>query len=261
MKCNHCGIHFDDSEKVCPICGARAGSQGRLSGNGRYTQPVHTQKDNAGNDNTSRKYKQMETRDTSATAEKKNRRKIAGIVVAIVIAIDFLAPFIEMGVENIDEFANGFVEAQADENYTNFVNNCQTCVGDWSFTTPNGMEYLLRIGTEGHDEYTLSTNNYKESGFLWYEELEEDDYILEDVYPRDTYHEYAINLYVNSQEYGTLTPELEHYCDNLPAEGMYFIMFVDENHPNEISILNVTQEVSEVFGQDVLLMTRNGMTA
>lgn len=31
MKCQHCGINFDDGEKTCPVCGARAGSRGRLS--------------------------------------------------------------------------------------------------------------------------------------------------------------------------------------------------------------------------------------
>ena len=31
MKCQHCGINFDDGDRECPICGARAGSRGRLS--------------------------------------------------------------------------------------------------------------------------------------------------------------------------------------------------------------------------------------
>ena len=30
MKCQHCGINFDDSERVCPMCGARAGTRGRV---------------------------------------------------------------------------------------------------------------------------------------------------------------------------------------------------------------------------------------
>nr|WP_297172073.1 hypothetical protein [uncultured Agathobaculum sp.] len=32
MKCQHCGINFDESERECPVCGARAGSRGRLGG-------------------------------------------------------------------------------------------------------------------------------------------------------------------------------------------------------------------------------------
>ncbi len=31
MKCQHCGINFEDTEKECPICGAKAGSPGRMS--------------------------------------------------------------------------------------------------------------------------------------------------------------------------------------------------------------------------------------
>lgn len=31
MKCQHCGIHYDSHEQECPICGARSGSEGRLS--------------------------------------------------------------------------------------------------------------------------------------------------------------------------------------------------------------------------------------
>lgn len=37
MKCQHCGINFDDGEKTCPVCGARAGSRGRLSEPRKFT--------------------------------------------------------------------------------------------------------------------------------------------------------------------------------------------------------------------------------
>lgn len=30
MKCQHCGINFSDEDRACPICGARAGSRGRV---------------------------------------------------------------------------------------------------------------------------------------------------------------------------------------------------------------------------------------
>ncbi len=41
MKCMHCGINFDDSESNCPMCGARAGSRGRMSVP-HYTGEYHT---------------------------------------------------------------------------------------------------------------------------------------------------------------------------------------------------------------------------
>ena len=31
MKCQHCGIHFDDEERVCPKAGGGAGSKGRMT--------------------------------------------------------------------------------------------------------------------------------------------------------------------------------------------------------------------------------------
>ncbi len=31
MKCQHCGINFDDGDRECPICGASGGQPGRLS--------------------------------------------------------------------------------------------------------------------------------------------------------------------------------------------------------------------------------------
>jgi len=37
----HCGINFDDSELTCPMCGARAGSRGRMSVP-HYTDEHHT---------------------------------------------------------------------------------------------------------------------------------------------------------------------------------------------------------------------------
>ena len=42
MKCQHCGINFDDGEKTCPVCGARAGSRGRLSEPGKPLFPHKT---------------------------------------------------------------------------------------------------------------------------------------------------------------------------------------------------------------------------
>lgn len=41
MKCQHCGINFDDSERRCPVCGERAGSKGRMSVP-HYTDSRHT---------------------------------------------------------------------------------------------------------------------------------------------------------------------------------------------------------------------------
>ena len=40
MKCQHCGINFEDGERFCPICGERAGSKGRLSETGKPCFPI-----------------------------------------------------------------------------------------------------------------------------------------------------------------------------------------------------------------------------
>ena len=42
MKCQHCGINFEDGERFCPICGERAGSKGRLSETGKPLFPHKT---------------------------------------------------------------------------------------------------------------------------------------------------------------------------------------------------------------------------
>ena len=32
MKCQHCGINFDDGDRECPICGASGGQPGAVVG-------------------------------------------------------------------------------------------------------------------------------------------------------------------------------------------------------------------------------------
>ena len=45
MKCQHCGINFEDGERFCPICGERAGSKGRLSETGKMKNAQEIQEE------------------------------------------------------------------------------------------------------------------------------------------------------------------------------------------------------------------------
>ena len=102
MKCQHCGVNFDDEERACPICGARAGSRGRMSasrGTGstqrRYTKTSGTQRSctTAASGKTGSKMgsKTGSGKPKTTVAGKRGSKMRAGIVVALlVVLVEFL---------------------------------------------------------------------------------------------------------------------------------------------------------------------------
>ena len=96
MKCQHCGINFDDSERECPMCGARAGSRGRL---GEAQQRVRAQRAEPVQQSHAA-YIKAKARPTGRKAKasakpirenkKRGRGKIAAIVIAAAVVINIV---------------------------------------------------------------------------------------------------------------------------------------------------------------------------
>ncbi|MDO5141864.1 MAG: hypothetical protein Q4D31_02465 [Eubacteriales bacterium] len=103
MKCQHCGINFDDGERECPICGARAGSRGRLSAPRRFggsAKPTYqtftedrTYRSGAGKAHSKVKTIKHTTRQTAKNGKQGNKG-VAGAVIAIVVVLFNVLPML-----------------------------------------------------------------------------------------------------------------------------------------------------------------------
>lgn len=99
VKCQNCGIHFDDHDKECPICGYRAGKKGRLSGPSFQASP---QKESASRTRQGRRAEKLPAKPRPAVrtgvtlngkpARRKNSRKGVGVAVAVLLLLLNIAP-------------------------------------------------------------------------------------------------------------------------------------------------------------------------
>ena len=119
MKCQHCGIHFDDEERVCPMCGARAGSKGRMTrpapkwhGKPRetYTE-YHPTIENSSSAKTA-KSKSRPIKDKP----KKNSAKGAVIAIIVIALLQFVPTLIAFVVDDlVPEIESSFGNSPAAE--------------------------------------------------------------------------------------------------------------------------------------------------
>ncbi len=227
MKCMHCGINFDDSELTCPMCGARAGSRGRMSVP-HYTGEHHT--NHSKRDCTHKTF----TRKVSCTGPRRTRVP-AKIWILIAVA---LIPVIVI-----------FFDAVLPSFWISYVNEYNTPSSDYpAYATADpgfngGSEYIEPEPAEPSDEYgdglysitqnVLATNlpdgsyiritpayncyvldmssdsgTYHERGESWsyFCDSEEDHY--DPAYPYEDYDCYALCLTAHSASY---TPYDEDY--------------------------------------------------
>ena len=111
MKCQHCGINFDDSERECPICGARAGSKGRL---GAEPKRVIRARGTAPERESRVEYQSAKARPagrrarTSAKPIQENRKKNNGRVIIVVIIIFVLVNLLPSIISVVSEVWDNF---------------------------------------------------------------------------------------------------------------------------------------------------------
>lgn len=103
MKCQHCGVNYSDEDQECPICGARAGSRGRV-GELEKKAAAWREKQFEGEPT----YQQTRTRKTTTRAKKatssvrpiretkKGKGKIVAVVVVAVLLINLLPSLVSV---------------------------------------------------------------------------------------------------------------------------------------------------------------------
>ena len=235
MKCQHCGIHFDDDERVCPMCGARAGTKGRMSkpepkwhGKPRetYTE-YHPTIENSSSVKTA-KSKSRPLKDKPR--KKKGRWGLVVTVLAILTILPNLFAFV------IDEILPDFVDHwgasyTADYNnsdsyddsddstygYDDAYDTFRDALGENGITaSAYGNVYTLKAEDDG-DSYEFAYTESDGSRFcstgtaFCYREDDEDYYYREE-YPFEEYIMYSVYLYPEHQEAKGTRPD---WCDFL----------------------------------------------
>lgn len=251
MKCQHCGIHFDDEERVCPMCGARAGSKGRMTrpepkwhGKPRetYTE-YHPTIENSSSAKTA-KSKARPIKD-----KPKKKRAKGAVIAIIVIALLQIVPAIFAFVVDdlVPEIESSFGNAPAPEYDSDYSDDYDTDYdSDYAYDTlydvfgDNGITvsafdnvYTFQASGDGSSYGVLVTPRtaieHPQHGTAFCYREDDEDYYYRDEYPYDEYIMYSVYLYPEHQE--TNGPQ-QDWCRFYDAEqgGQYFAECVPKPH-------------------------------
>ena len=221
MKCQHCGVHFDDEERVCPMCGARAGSKGRMTrpepkwhGKPRET---YTEYHPTIENSSSAKTAKSQSRPIKDKPKKKNA-KGAMIAIAVIALLQFvptllafvtdnLVPEIESSFGNFSEPEPDYIDYDEDTLYDALGENGITA-------SAYGNSYTLQAAGDGNSyefSYTESDGGrFSSTGTAFCYREDDEDYYYWEEYPYDAYIMYSVCLYPEYQE--TIGPQPD-WCD------------------------------------------------
>ncbi|MDY3618248.1 zinc ribbon domain-containing protein [Agathobaculum sp.] len=226
MKCQNCGVNYEDSERECPMCGTRAGARGRLSVP-RYTDGTHTShtKDTCTHQTYAQKYTDKSKRASSSAGSKGQAKKAAGAVLTIVIALSALLPaafeYISNRAYDVSHWAQdlpqGGASAQAtpapeDDGSSDLIWANSVFGGGGVISLPDGGEFTLSIDED--DTYVLTRDDewhYTERGeaWCWWNDPEDGLYPQSDSFPPEEYDSFTVCLAISGIEQYGVIPEPE----------------------------------------------------
>ena len=96
MKCQHCGVNFEDGAKECPICGARAGSSGRLTEQDKPRRSAQARERTSAPKSVPKTERKPEPTLLNGKPRPKNAGKNRGCLIAVFVAIALLGNGIGM---------------------------------------------------------------------------------------------------------------------------------------------------------------------
>lgn len=226
MKCQNCGINYDDSERECPMCGAKAG-HGTHAATPHYTGYTHTVHDEKScTHQTFTKDQTFSAKPTAArrtvpvqpratvlngqTAKKQGGKGAAIAVVIIVIALSVLLPIVQSVAEHYDELRYYLQDMNPYEDFSTLPASDEPdydgyddmilepmLQGDWLIERADGG--MIKLSIDGDDFYTLTCETeayrYTETGtvWLWYNREEQSGY-WNDTHTPALYNGYTFNL-------------------------------------------------------------------
>ena len=233
MKCQHCGINYNDEDRECPICGARAGSRGRVGELEKKAAAWREKQFEA-----EPTYQQTRTRKTNTRAKKakpsvkpiretqKGKGKVAAVVAVAVLLLNLLPSLIPVAEDLFQSIGDS-------------INTFEVNLGDWGASAPDAEAEDWASYDDGARYYTPGeTYEYDPDNFTSvYVRLHD---LIGDNATATLSDGTTLNLWVDADGgdgYGlSLTDETGVYSEqgyywsvyNYPEEQMY-----DDNYPPE----------------------------
>ena len=255
MKCQHCGINFDDSERECPICGARAGSRGRL---GAEPKRASRARGTAPERESRVEYQSAKARPagrrarTSAKPIQENRKKNKGrviiVVIIIVVLVNLLPSIISVASEVWDNFTYSFdsltgsSDAYTDtydddlvyvpgEDYSYDPDNYRFVRADLQTLTGGRAAAELEPGEMGDYVLTVQdgTGTYTENGYTWCSYNYPEELSYDENFPPDQYDCFTLSLSAEAYFYSDGSAVPERYALDEYGERWFLLYYAPES--------------------------------
>lgn len=290
MKCQNCGVNYLDEDRECPICGARAGTRGRV---GELEKKAAAWREHQLEENPNYRKARPRARkaqpSTKPIRDKKPSKGKATAIVAMLVLIVNLLPVLGSALSEVvdnlgsavstftDNFAwdeaapdpdiwadteDGLIyytpgatyEYNADD-YTYVYVNLYDLFGDYSTGTLSDGS-TVNLWVDEYDNYTLmiqdSMGTYDETGYTWciYNYPEEGMY--DDSYPPDQYD--SLTLFLTADETGYDGNQPERYDDRREGADLWLIVYVDRD-TGLITLRDA--DMVGIFGADAFVTLNN----
>ena len=265
MKCQHCGINFDDSERECPICGARAGSRGRL---GADPKRVIRARGTAPERESRVEYQSAKARPagrrarTSAKPIQENRKKNNGRVIIVVIIIFVLVNLLPSIISVVSEVWDNFTysfdsltgssDAYTDtydddlvyvpgedysydpDNYRFVRADLQTLTGGRAAAElADGSTLELEVEPGEMGDYVLTvqdgTGTYTENGYTWCSYNYPEELSYDENFPPDQYDCFTLSLSAEAYFYSDGSAVPERYALDEYGERWFLLYYASES--------------------------------
>lgn len=250
MKCQHCGINFDDSERVCPICGERAGSRGRLS---KKTSVFRTES------HTESKRAQktiINGKEKKSSVEEKTKKGIIGVVV-IAILSQVLPVLFNVVIDRIEYGGVGEVYPSEEAPVPDYsYMTMHDIIGDQAAAAlSDGAILYLHANEEG--EYTLQVDGdwqFFEHGYAYFDGWDRYEYGEELTYaemlPEDEYTDYLIGFQLDSFEQAGQERDLDAHTEN----GVMQLVAHVSNQTGDIILNDYYGDADFLFGDEQFIL-------
>ena len=290
MKCQNCGVNYLDEDRECPICGARAGTRGRV---GELEKKAAAWREHQLEENPNYRKARPRARkaqpSTKPIRDKKPSKGKATAIVAMLVLIVNLLPFLGSALSEVVDnlgsavsmFTDNFAwdEATPDpdiwadtedgltyytpgatyeynaDDYTYIYVDLYDLFGDYSTGTLSDGS-TVNLWVDEYDNYTLmiqdSAGTYDETGYTWciYNYPEEGMY--DDSYPPDQYD--SLTLFLTADETGYDGNQPERYDDRREGADLWLIVYVDRD-TGLITLRDA--DMVGIFGADAFVTLNN----
>lgn len=243
MKCQHCGVHFDDDERVCPMCGARAGTKGRMSKPAPkwHGKPRETYTDYHPTIANSSSAKTTKSKARPIKDKPKTKKGPWGLAVAVLVILTILPNLFAFVVDELipeleDTFTSSYepdygdYDTDYDADYS--AADLSTVLGTDSGTVLDNGDTIRLHYEQPSDEWALlytsaEGGTFKSEVDAWCSYQDPDEYYYMDDYPAEQYDMYMIVL---TPEDAEMTGELPEWCQSAAEynDSIWLIAYVSK---------------------------------